>query len=99
MSINALIAIIIINIYNYLFLLNVLKRTMLEMNIVENYKLSKWRYLYTGIPFLVMGIVFTFVNWVPVNSFGTALFWGSVVFVLYNITINKVLLGREIVRK
>ena len=43
------------------------------------------------IPLYIMSIVFVFANWETIKSFGTALFWGLIISVLYNFTITRML--------
>ena len=92
-SINGLVAITLIIIFDYLFTLSALRKTMLEIEIKLNYKEVFTKYLYIGVPICIIGIVFTFATWSPISSFGTILFWGSILFAIYNISITKMLLG------
>lgn len=41
------------------------------------------------IPLYIMGVVFVFVDWETVKSFGIAMFWGLIVSLIYNFTISK----------
>lgn len=43
------------------------------------------------VPILIIGIVLCFAAWMPAFSFGTVVFWGIVIMMLYNISITKVL--------
>lgn len=41
------------------------------------------------IPIWILSIVFCFIKWIPINSFGMAMFWGLALIELYNITITR----------
>lgn len=42
-----------------------------------------------AIPVCILSIVFCFVSWTPISSFGMTMFWGLVLEALYNITVTK----------
>lgn len=44
------------------------------------------------IPLCISVIVFCFINWTPISSFGMIMFWGIVIIVLYNYIITNALL-------
>lgn len=48
--------------------------------------------LFTLAPALVISVIFCFITYMAINSFGTALFWGVAVFVIYTLLIIKPLL-------
>lgn len=97
MSINAIIAIAIITIFNYIFILeylkNIRKNEQEEKNVI--FKNTYIKYLKLATPIYVVAVVFTFSKLINVNSFGMPLFWGAVTFLSYNylvikhLTINK----------
>lgn len=41
------------------------------------------------IPICILSIVFCFISWTPISSFGMAMFWGLVVMAIYNILVAK----------
>lgn len=43
------------------------------------------------IPLYIMAIVFVFANWETLMSFGTALFWGLIISVIYNFIFTRVM--------
>lgn len=47
--------------------------------------------IYVQIPLYIMAIVFVFVQWETIKSFGLALFWGLLVSLVYNLVITKYL--------
>lgn len=42
-----------------------------------------------AIPICLLSIVFCFISWEPISSFGMTMFWGLILIALYNITIAK----------
>ncbi len=90
-SINAILAIIIMIVFNYIFILeylkNIRKNKQEETNSI--FKNTFFKYLKLGTPLYVVGIVFTFSRLVNVNSFGMPLFWGAVTFLVYNFLVVK----------
>lgn len=95
-TINGVMAIIIICIYEYLFLLEYLKGLRKNEDTIDNlFKNTYFKYLRLGIPICIVAVVFTFSKLSIINSFGMIAFWGIVTFLLYNLvtikylTINK----------
>ena len=43
-------------------------------------------------PLIIISIVFAFMTWLPVNSFGSIMFWGFVINILLTITLGKAIL-------
>ena len=41
------------------------------------------------IPIAILSVVFCFINWMPISSFGMTMFWGLTLMALYNITVGK----------
>ncbi len=86
-TVNSIIAIIIACVYNYIFIVNILRNKSSE-TFNENYT----KYAISGIPMYVISIIFAFSKMTVVSSFGTALFWGSILMLAYNYVITKSLL-------
>ena len=42
-----------------------------------------------SIPICILSIVFCFINWIPISSFGMTMFWGLLLIALYNITLTR----------
>ena len=55
---------------------------------VETYK----KFFNIVLPICILSIVFCFVKWVPISSFGMILFWGFVIIAIYNAVITRSLL-------
>lgn len=91
-SIDSICGFITLLFANYMFIKYVLKGTSKGMNKKELVKQTYLRYTSILFPILLIGIVFTFMKWVPVASLGMVLFWGIIVMFIYNyITINVLL--------
>ena len=98
MSTEAVAGIVIVLVLNYIFtkmLLN--KFEMLEKENVENpvkkatsetYK----KFFLRIIPICIMAIVFCFIKWTPISSFGMIVFWGITLIAIYNAIITRYLL-------
>ncbi len=89
-SMNSIIGIAIICIFEYLFLNAVLhnKHNSTFNKILANYSII-------GIPMYIIAIAFSFASIIPVSSFGIVLFWGSALMPAYNFIITKNLYSEE----
>lgn len=91
-TINGIMGIIVISVYEYMFLLEYLKKLRKnEDNVDTLFKNTYFKYLKLGVPICVVAIVFTFSSLSIINSFGMILFWGAVTFLLYNLATIKYL--------
>ncbi len=89
---NSIMGIIIISIFEYLFLLSYLKNLRKNKeNISIIFKDTYFKYLKLGIPLCAVAIVFTFSKLSIINSFGMIVFWGIITFLLYNLVTIKYL--------
>ena len=81
LSIEGFLAIGIVLILSYLLIINLLKKS---------YKMETYKeFLIKILPIIVLSIVFCFVNWVPMSSFGMILFWGIILLAIYNMLITS----------
>lgn len=88
-SVDAIAGFITLLVANYIFTKYVLNSLSKEINKKELIKQTYLRYTYILLPILLIGIVFTFMKWIPLASLGMVLFWGIIVMFIYNyITIN-----------
>lgn len=91
-SIDSICAFIALLAINYMFIKYVLKGLDKGINKKELLKQTYLRYTSILFPILLLGIVFTFMKWIPIASIGMVLFWGLIVMFIYNyITINALL--------
>ncbi len=98
-SIEGIFAIAIVLVLNYIFvnkLLSKLKeekltKTAANKGIAETYK----EFFIRIIPVCILAIVFCFINWSPISSFGMVMFWGITLIAIYNAIITNILLKIE----
>ncbi len=96
-SIDSIFAITMMLAFNYIFtiiLLSNIKKMKAEnvenavqKSVTETYK----RFFSRIIPVCILAIVFCFIKWTPINSFGMITFWGIVIIAIYNATITNLL--------
>ena len=83
---------------NYIFtqmLLEKIERLDKEQveNVVQKATLETYKSFFIKIiPICVMAIVFCFIKWVPISSFGMIAFWGITLITIYNAIITRYLL-------
>lgn len=92
-SINGMIAVVIVTLFQLLFLNALLKnkRKYLKSSI-NDFNEMFIKYLKLSIPIDVIAILYTFVAWTSISSMGMILFWGAALFLIYNVTLTKVLM-------
>ena len=98
-SIESIFGVTIVMILNYIFIFKLLENikkiskekaeNIVNKAIIETYK----RFFSRVIPICIIAIVFCFVKWIPMSSFGMILFWGLVIIVIYNILITRNILN------
>ena len=83
-------------ILNYIFttmLLKNIKKLNEEENVVNKSTTETYKTFFNRIaPICIVSIVFCFIKWIPVSSFGMTTFWGLVLIAIYNIIVTKNLL-------
>ena len=90
-SIDGMVGILISIALNYVFivyLLNGKKKEEQEFT----YKQGFINFLFVLIPIAVTTIIFSFISWIPIYSFGMTMLWGIVLIMLYNVILTKPLL-------
>ena len=97
-SIQGIVGIIVTIVLNYIFinkLLSSIKKSedskKLE-NVKEGIKESYKAFFIKLIPICISVIVFCFIKWTTISSFGMVMFWGIVLIVLYNYLITATML-------
>lgn len=97
-SIESITGIVTILALNYIFtqmLLEKIERLDKEQveNVVQKATLETYKSFFIKIiPICVMAIVFCFIKWVPISSFGMIAFWGITLITIYNALITRYLL-------
>lgn len=87
-GISAIAGILVLNyVYNYI-LLNKMKKDDSD----EKVTLMKKAFIEFSvkvIPICILSIVFCFISWNPISSFGMTMFWGLLLIALYNVTVTR----------
>lgn len=92
-SIESIFGIEIMLVLNYVFTLMLLKNIESKDNSVNKATVETYKKFFNIIlPICILSIVFCFVKWVPISSFGMILFWGFVIIAIYNAVITRSLL-------
>lgn len=99
LSIEGLFAIALVLILEYIFINKILqevkqqKKEVLNKELID--KILKQVYVQffiNIIPICIAVITFCFIKWIPINSFGTVMFWGIVLIAIYNFIVTGSLL-------
>lgn len=95
--------IIVVLILNYIFtdklLNNIRKEKSKETaiaNLKEATKQTYGNFVLRMVPIYIMSIVFSFIQWEPISSFGMIMFWGIVLLLIYNFAITYAMLRLKI---
>ncbi len=98
-SIEGIFAIALVLVLNYIFVNKLLSKikeekltkTTVNKGIAETYK----EFFIRIIPVCILAVVFCFINWSPISSFGMVMFWGIALIAIYNSIITNILLKIE----
>lgn len=77
LSIEGIYAVVLTLILNYILTIKLLSNRTIGQFFVEI------------IPVCILSIVFCFIKWIPISSFGMVMFWGLVIMAIYNIIVTK----------
>lgn len=91
-SIESIFAIISILILNYIFIIMLLNNMLKEKNVNKSTLSTYITFFSRIVPICIIVIVFCFIKWIPISSFGMTSFWGLVLIAVYNATITRTLL-------
>lgn len=81
-SIASIVGILIVLILNFIFNKEILDKK--ENNINKVYR----SFIMKIIPVFMIAIIFSFINWTTLNTFGMTMFWGITLIIIYNILIT-----------
>ena len=87
-SISSIVAILIAALLNFEINRELLLNT-------DKYKKTYISFVMKMIPIYAISIIFSFINWTVLNTFGMILFWGITLMVLYNLIITKILIKAD----
>jgi len=95
-SIESIIAEVLVILINYIITLKLLKvnEANKELRIKENAKVFK-DMIIKLIPILMIAIVFTFIEFTKISTFGMVMFWGVILNIIYNFTITKSIIDMD----
>lgn len=79
-------------IMNYIYEINILKTKKEDK---KAFKKVSFKFIGIYLPCLVVSIVFSFMNFLPIASFGMVLFWGILTMIIYNFMITRLLIDSE----
>ena len=92
-SIESIFGIMSILILNYIFIVMLLENIRKEKNVNKSTLNTYTKFFSRIIPICVIAIVFCFIKWIPISSFGMISFWGLVLIAVYNAAITKTILN------
>ena len=96
-SIDSIFAITMMLAFNYIFTIILLsnikkmKAENVENAVQKSVKETYKKFFSRIIPVCILAIVFCFIKWTPINSFGMITFWGIVIIAIYKATITNLL--------
>lgn len=85
LSIEGLFGMAIVLLLNYILVYNLLRKEDKKGEIYKGFFIKI-------LPIIILAITFCFINWMPMNSFGTVMFWGIVLMAVYNGIVTNSLL-------
>ena len=86
LSITGILAIIISSVMSYIFLLKILKRRKTDEKAVHK---IVYESLTIYVPALIISVVFSFVKYLPIASFGMVMFYSIMLMIIYHGIITK----------
>ncbi len=81
-SLTALIAIVLLDYLFVKYVVDNIKKN--SMSAKQALKTTYIKFIGMTIPVLIMAVVFTFIEWIPIASIGMILFWGLIIMAIYN---------------
>lgn len=84
-SLSGIIAIALVGILDYILCMKLLPINKND----KQYKNEYIKFIAKIIPIFVISIVFIFMKWIEVSSFGMLTFWGIVLMIIYNIIVTR----------
>lgn len=91
-TIAGILGVILSAIMNYMYMTYVIKN---QKNDTKAFKNVSIKFLGIYIPCLIISIVFSFMKYLPVASFGMVMFWSLIIMIVYNLVITRVLIANS----
>ena len=96
LTLEGVIAIILISIFYYIFLITVLNKmkTYKSEGLTPKYIMERaiYKYMLIALPVFIISIVCCFTSYLRVSSFGIVMFWGILAFTVYTFLITKTMM-------
>jgi preprotein translocase subunit SecD len=73
----------------YAVVLTLILNYILTIKLLSNRNKTIGQFFIEIIPVCILSIVFCFIKWIPISSFGMVMFWGLVIMAIYNIIVTK----------
>ena len=73
----------------YAVVLTLILNYILTIKLLSNRNKTIGQFFVEIIPVCILSIVFCFIKWIPISSFGMVMFWGLVIMAIYNIIVTK----------
>lgn len=91
-TIAGILGVILSAIMNYMYMIYVIKN---KKNDTKAFKNVSIKFLGIYIPCLIISIVFSFIKYLPIASFGMVMFWALIVMIVYSLVITRVLIANS----
>lgn len=91
-TIVGILAIILSAIMNYIYMIDIIKNKKKDSKAFKNVSI---KFLGIYIPCLIISIVFSFIKYLPIASFGMVMFWALAIMIVYNLVITRVLISNS----
>lgn len=91
-TIAGILAIILSAIMNYIYMIDIIKNKKKD---VKSFKNVSIKFLGIYVPCLIISIVFSFMKYLQIASFGMVMFWALVIMIVYNLVITRVLISNS----
>ncbi len=104
-SIESIFGIISILVLNYIFVkvllsnIDKIKEEKIENKVNKATSKTYSKFFIRIIPICIMTVVFCFIKWIPISSFGMIAFWGLLLIAIYNLVITRTLLKIQLEEK
>lgn len=91
-TITGTLAIILSVMMNYIYMMEIIKNKKKD---TESFKNVSIKFLGIYIPCLIISIIFSFVKYLSIASFGMVMFWALAIMIVYNLVITRVLISNS----
>ena len=91
LSLEGITGIAIVLVLNYMLMNRLIEKIVKskEIQIIKEVKEVFLQFLIRVIPIFIITIVFCFINWTPISSFGMVMFWGIFLITIYHFIVTN----------